>query len=130
MNSTTRFNSDTFFRNSKRGRSPLFLKSAQFVAICRSQVWSGAFKRNIAGFLCPERNCWQGEEFRWLTSYQWTWRRSVLRARRKVGEALERHEQTESYFSPIELEYIDEKLFKWLQYISKVYWYFVFAILI
>lgn len=35
----------------------LFLKSAQFVAICRSQVWSGALKRNIAGFLCLERNC-------------------------------------------------------------------------
>lgn len=27
-------------------------------------------------------------------------------------EALERYEQTESYFSPIELEYIDEKLFR------------------
>lgn len=40
-------------------------------------------------------------------------------------EALERYEQTESYFSPIELEYIDEKLFRWLQYISKVYWYFL-----
>lgn len=90
------------------GRSPLFLKSAQFVAICRSQVWSGALKRNIAGFLCLERNCWQGEEFRWLTSYQWTWRRSVLRARRKEegeGGALERTE----YFSRIELEYMDER---------------------
>lgn len=32
---------------------PLFLKSAQFVAICRSQVWSGALKRNIARISLP-----------------------------------------------------------------------------
>lgn len=122
----TSFNSDTFLeiRNVAALSQKCTIRRNLSIA---SLV--GRLQRNIAGFLCPERNCWQGEEFRWLTSYQWTWRRSVLRARRKVGgggrEALERYEQTESYFSPIELEYIDEKLFRWLQYISKVYWYFL-----
>lgn len=69
------------------GRSlPFFSKvhnSSQFV----DRKFGRAPWREISlGFLCLERNCWQGEEFRWLTSYQWTWRRSVLRARRKEGE--------------------------------------------
>lgn len=78
----TSFNSDTFLeiRNVAALSQKCTIRRNLSIA---SLV--GRLQRNIAGFLCPERNCWQGEEFRWLTSYQWTWRRSVLRARRKVG---------------------------------------------